>query len=224
MNRIILGYWDIRGFGERVRLVLEYMQLDYVTIKYPMGPPPKCDRSEWDRVKYTSGFDFPNLPYLIDGDLKMTESWAIMRYLAHKNNNQLYPDTPEQEIRCDMAAGVIQDFHTNFTDTIYNPDFKNLKGPYYEKLPRLLGQFDQFLQGNTWLSGEKLTYPDFDLSETLSRHVMMFPGCLEDFDRLKEYHEAFLNLGAIKKYHESSRFQKYPVHLPFAQWGHAPDA
>lgn len=34
--------------------------------------------------KYTLGLDFPNLPYLIDNekDVRLTQSMAIMRYLA----------------------------------------------------------------------------------------------------------------------------------------------
>lgn len=35
------------------------------------------------------GFDFPNLPYLIDGDLKLTESKAIIKYLARKWDKRL---------------------------------------------------------------------------------------------------------------------------------------
>jgi len=222
MAKIILGYWNMRGLGERIRLMMEFMEIKYENVKYTMGPPPDLNRSEWDKVKYTLGLDFPNLPYIIDRDIKMTESWAIMRYLARKNNNQLYPETPEQEIRCDMAVGVIHDFRTTFTHIIYNPDFQNLKGPYLEKLPAKLELFENFLKGNRWLAGEKLTYADFALAETLTRHQMMFPGCLDKFSKLNQFHEAFLSLDAIKKYHESDRFQKYPMHLPYAQWGHGP--
>jgi glutathione S-transferase len=32
------------------------------------------------------GFDFPNLPYLIDGELKLTETTAILMYLPMKAN------------------------------------------------------------------------------------------------------------------------------------------
>ena len=30
------------------------------------------------------GFEFPNLPYLIDGDTKITETIGIMQYIAKK--------------------------------------------------------------------------------------------------------------------------------------------
>ena len=212
----------MRGLGERIRLMLEYMKLPYEDIKYYPGAYPNFDRTEWESCKYKLGLDFPNLPYIIDGDLKMTESWAIMRYLARKNNNQLYPELGMQEIRCDMAVGVIHDFRTNFTLMIYNTDFHNLKVSYVETLPQKLEKFDKFLLGNKWLAGEKLTYADFALAETLLRHEMMFPGCLDHFKNLKRFHEAFQGLDAIKSYHESNRFMKFPMHLPYAQWGHGP--
>ena len=33
--------------------------------------------------------DFPNLPYLIDGEVKLSESWAIAKYIARKYGKQL---------------------------------------------------------------------------------------------------------------------------------------
>lgn len=39
---------------------------------------------EWLADKPNLGLAFPNLPYLIDGDVKLTQSLAIMRYLARK--------------------------------------------------------------------------------------------------------------------------------------------
>lgn len=217
MSKVILGYWNMRGMGERIRLMMEYMGLNYENVKYPID-----DKSKWFNAKFTLGLDFPNLPYIIDGSVKMTESWAIMKYLAHKNNDQLYPGSGTEEIRCNMAVGVVHDFRTNFVQMIYNPDFKNLKNSYIDLLPVKLELFDKFLQDNAWLAGEKLTYVDFALAETLTRHLMIFPGCLDKFSNVKRFHDTFLNLKPLKDYYASSRFQKYPMHLPHAQWGHGP--
>jgi glutathione S-transferase len=37
--------------------------------------------------KQSIGFDFPNLPYLIDGDFKLTESSAIAKYIIKRSGN-----------------------------------------------------------------------------------------------------------------------------------------
>ena len=52
--------------------------------QYQQGPAPDFDRQVWFDEKFSLGLDFPNLPYLIDHakDVKLTQSMAIMRYIA----------------------------------------------------------------------------------------------------------------------------------------------
>uniref|UniRef100_A0A4X1UTN1 glutathione transferase n=1 Tax=Sus scrofa TaxID=9823 RepID=A0A4X1UTN1_PIG len=47
---------------------------------------PDYDRGQWLSDKFKLGLDFPNLPYLIDGAHKLTQSNAILRYIARKHN------------------------------------------------------------------------------------------------------------------------------------------
>lgn len=63
---ITLGYWKIRARGEILRLLMNYLNLEYEEKNYT----PK----EWFTTKDSLGMDFPNLPYLFDGNLKITES------------------------------------------------------------------------------------------------------------------------------------------------------
>ena len=51
-----------------------YLDVDFVDKLYEVGEAPGYDRSCWYDVKYTLGLEFPNLPYLIDGDIKLTET------------------------------------------------------------------------------------------------------------------------------------------------------
>uniref|UniRef100_A0A4X1URQ5 Glutathione S-transferase n=1 Tax=Sus scrofa TaxID=9823 RepID=A0A4X1URQ5_PIG len=83
---LILGYWDIRGLAHAIRLLLEYTDSSYEEKKYTLGDAPDYDRSQWLSDKFKLGLDFPNLPYLIDGAHKLTQSNAILRYIARKHN------------------------------------------------------------------------------------------------------------------------------------------
>jgi len=65
-----LGYWGIRGLAEPIRLLAEYVGVAYTNKKY-------TSYEEWTADKFSLGFDFPNLPYWVDGSVKITESDAI---------------------------------------------------------------------------------------------------------------------------------------------------
>lgn len=79
-----LGYWNIRGLGAQIRYLLHYLGVEFEDRMYAAGPAPDFDRSEWLNEKYTLGLDFPNLPYLIDDGVRLTETAAIMKYLCSK--------------------------------------------------------------------------------------------------------------------------------------------
>ena len=74
----ILRYWASPWRGNPIRLLLEYLNIDYEEKRY-------TDPNEWfEKDKLALDLDFPNLPYLIDGDMKLTESMNIMTYLPTK--------------------------------------------------------------------------------------------------------------------------------------------
>ena len=64
-----LGYWNIRGLAQPIRLLLEYTEIPWVDELYKQEGPNSSkpfDKSCWFNVKNSLGLDFPNLPYLID--------------------------------------------------------------------------------------------------------------------------------------------------------------
>ena len=61
-----LGYWGVRGGGQVSRLLLGYTGLEFEDVRY-------TEREKWfEDDKKNLGLDFPNLPYLIDGDFKFS--------------------------------------------------------------------------------------------------------------------------------------------------------
>ena len=73
-----IGYWNIRGLAAGMRYMMKYMGQEYEMVGYQQGEAPDYDSSCWKDVKFTLGLEFPNLPYLIDGDFKLTETVAIV--------------------------------------------------------------------------------------------------------------------------------------------------
>ncbi|NWY03237.1 GSTM5 transferase, partial [Nothoprocta ornata] len=139
---------------------------------------PDYDKSQWIKEKEKLGLDFPNLPYFIDGKTKLTQSNAILRYIARKHNmcecrgcraggtggpagrSRAPPpaggDTEEEKVRVDMLENQVMDFRMSLVMVCYNPEFEKLKPGYLEQLPGKLKLFSSFLGDRKWFVGDKV--------------------------------------------------------------------
>ncbi|GIX96608.1 glutathione S-transferase Mu 1 [Caerostris darwini] len=79
MGKPLLGYWDLRGLAEPIRYLLHYVKVDFEDKRY------QFTQDGWQKDKFALGLDFPNLPYYMEGDVKLTQSTAILRHLARKH-------------------------------------------------------------------------------------------------------------------------------------------
>uniref|UniRef100_A0A8C0YYG5 Glutathione S-transferase n=1 Tax=Canis lupus familiaris TaxID=9615 RepID=A0A8C0YYG5_CANLF len=200
-----------------VRLLLEYTDSHYEEKKYTMGDAPDYDRSQWLNEKFKLGLDFPNLPYLIDGAHKITQSNAILRYIARKHN--LCGETEEEKIRVDILENEVMDTRIYFARICYSPDFEKLKPEYVKAIPNKMKLYSQFLGKRPWFAGEKLTYVDFLVYDILDLHRIFEPTSLDAFPNLKEFMARFEGLKNISAYMKSSRFIPGPLFLKIAMWG-----
>ncbi|XP_036624478.1 glutathione S-transferase Mu 3-like [Trichosurus vulpecula] len=213
---MIFGYWDIRGLAHAIRLLLEYTDSNYEEKLYRCGEAPDYDRSQWLDVKFKLGLDFPNLPYLIDGERKLTQSNAILRYIARKHN--MCGETEDEKIRVDLLENQVMDFRMQLVRISYSPDFEKLKPGYLEQLPDQLKLFSQFLGKRTWFAGDKITFVDFIVYDVLDQNRMLEPKCLDEFPNLKDFLARFEALEKIAAYMRSDRFYKLPIHNKMAKW------
>ena len=84
MSIIKIGYWKLRGRAQIPRLLLSYTNTPFEEKWYDFS-----NGQEWRaNDKLNLGFDFPNLPYLIEGDFKLTETKAIIQYIIKKSGNK----------------------------------------------------------------------------------------------------------------------------------------
>ncbi|XP_018422494.1 PREDICTED: glutathione S-transferase Mu 1-like isoform X3 [Nanorana parkeri] len=213
---MILGYWDIRGLAHSIRLLLEYTGTPYEEKLYVTGDAPNYDRSQWLDVKEKLGLDFPNLPYLLDGDVKLTQSNTILRYIACKHG--LCGESESEINNVSLIENQSMDFRMGLVSIAYNPQFETLKGPYLEKLPVALGRFSRFLGDRHWFAGDKITFADFLMYDVLDQHRILDPNCLQNFQNLQDFLTRFETLPAIAAYMKSPRFMKTPINSRMASW------
>ncbi|XP_032752819.1 glutathione S-transferase Mu 2-like [Rattus rattus] len=178
---------------------------------------PNFDRSQWLSEKFKLGLDFPNLPYLIDGSHKITQSNAILRYLGHKHH--LCGETEEERIRVDILENQAVDTRRQLAMVCYSPEFEKRKPEYLEGLPDKMKLYSEFLGKRPWFAGNKITYVDFLVYDVLDKHRMFEPKCLDAFPNLMDFMARFEALEKISAYMKSSRFLSGPVYLKTALWG-----
>ncbi|CAL4107542.1 unnamed protein product, partial [Meganyctiphanes norvegica] len=211
MSTPTLYYWDIRGLGQHIRLLLEYTGTEF------QDTHPK----NWSGDKFKLGLDFPNLPYYVDGDVKLTQSNAIMRHIARKHN--MCGKTDKERDQCDMVEGFAMDMRMDWGFMCYvnhmkdNYDLDKEKSQYLkDKLPVKLKQLSEFLGEREWFIGESVTYVDPIIYELLSINLVLSNTCLKDFKNLQNFHDRFEALEPIKGYMASDRYKKRSINSPVA--------
>lgn len=149
-----LGYWGIKGRAEAIRLELAYLNLQYNEVN-PTSPAEVAVLAEKHHL------DFPNLPYIVDGDYHLTESLAIPLYIANKAGASEFfgKAGPEQAVH-QMLVGVLQDFNQSLYEVFFSADYATLfeqKAAFFNKK---LKQLSDFLGQKQFFLGY-VTYSDF---------------------------------------------------------------
>jgi glutathione S-transferase len=175
---------------------------------------------EWIKDKADGlGLDFPNLPYYIDGEIKLTQSMAICRFLARKHG--LIAESDPATVRQDLAEYQILDLRTALVRLGYQEYSDEAKAKYLnETLPRHLTLLSKFLGDHEWLTGEKLNFVDFLLYDVLDWHLYLEPDCLKDYNNLAALMKRVEELPKIKAWMGSSKFKTWPLFNKVAKWGY----
>ena len=98
---------------------MAYLGVEFEDEVYEQGDGPDFDRSAWMNVKDTLGLVFPNLPYIIDGNVKLSETYAIMKYIAAKFGPQLLGSDPENIAKVEMVASQVIELKGSVTMPCY---------------------------------------------------------------------------------------------------------
>lgn len=214
-NKIILGYWPVKGIAQVPRYLLEYTGLSYVDKFYTSD-------EEWAQTKQSGEFDFPNLPYIIDGNFKLTESSAISRWIPvrAKNSNLLGGDEYDQ-FQVQMLSGVLVDVAQSFFTIVFAPkdSFEATKAAELAKMELKFGYLSKYLGEKDWLLGY-ITIADFQAAHMLDVFSKIDGNFLNKWKNLEDLQARFFNLDPIKKYVESSKNPKLFVPPELSSWGY----
>ncbi|CAG9314995.1 unnamed protein product [Blepharisma stoltei] len=169
MQQPILGYWEARGYAEPLRMLLTHLGVAFEDRLYHFGPAPDFNRLEWINVKETLGMEFPNLPYFIDENIKLSETLAIYEYICAKYNPSYLGNTIVEKAYVSMITGVLRDLNSQVSNACYPKEAAALIPRALESQRPVIARLVKYLEGKTFLVGDHPTYVDFLLYEILDK-------------------------------------------------------
>ncbi|CAJ0603059.1 unnamed protein product [Cylicocyclus nassatus] len=198
-----LHYFDVRGRGEPIRLILEYYGVKY--------DDHRIKEEDWPNLKEDA--PLRKLPWLEvdDGKLKISQTSAICRYLAKSLNANDYfgGATKSDSAKCDMYADAFMDFFTLAVERVFehDPDLKAKKDEDFEKrYPDHLKVLEEHLKenGGQCFVGKKILWCDLVAVTVLSMAEEAKTELLQNFPDLQSYYKSMRNLPEIKDYIENN--------------------
>jgi len=213
MAPIKLAYWKIRGLAQPIRILLGYTDTEFEDIRYECDDAPPHACAEWAKDKENLGLDFPNLPYLFDGDIKITQSNACLRYIGRKN--KLDGESELEKSRVDMMESQAMDFRNIWVNFCYGGTKETLETrsvAYRKKChDNYLIRFENFLNSKTFFAGDKVTFVDFPMYELLTQHLHFDAALLDTYPNLKAFLKRFEELPKIAAFLKSDKCFKGPM-------------
>jgi protein disulfide-isomerase-like protein len=197
---VTLRYFDARGRGESIRLVLEDAGVAY--------SDSRLSWDQWLAIKpNTDLFAFGQVPQLSIDGIELVQSGAIIRYLGRKHN--LYGSNNAESTAIDVAIGGFEDLRTKYNALVYDAAFGTKRTAYEtDVLPVWLAHFERLLlkQGGIWFgSSSKFSIADIDGFDVLSLQVELKPTCLASFPALTAFMRRVIARPTIVAYFASGR-------------------
>ena len=217
-QEITVGYWPIRGLAGGVRNLLAYCEIPFQNRLYK-------DPEEWfQKDKYQIGFDFPNLPYIIDGETKLTESKALMEYVPIRTNRKdLLGDDDQKFIKVQVAWNAVWDLRVALNELCWTKgNFETEKEDIFAngKAKSLLTHLNGYLENKEWLCGF-LSIADFQLFETIDLIQDLDAKKLDSYPKLTKFYKRFIEIPQIQTHRQSDKFIKTWFTPGMATWTNA---
>jgi len=207
-----LGYWEIKGRAEAIRFELAYLGIEYKEVN-------PASREEVAVIAEKHQLDFPNLPYLVDGDFHLTESLAIPLYIANKAGaSDLFGKAGPEKATHQMLVGLLQDFNQSLYEVFFSSDYNTLfdqKAAYFNKKLKQLSDFlgqKQFFLGYVTYS-DLLFYSYFHGLQVILRSLDK-AGSIESHANLNGLNQRVAGLKGIKEFLANDVRSKLPFLPP----------
>jgi glutathione S-transferase len=219
-----LGYWKIRGLAAPIRMLLHYCDVPFEDVRHEQGGPPDFSGADWLEKKFTLGLAIPNVPYYIDDRGRLTQSLAIMRYVAARHGSReggLGYDTPH----VDMIANAAMDLRNAFAACSYGSrTMDDVESAVALQIRPQLQIWEAHISGcPAFCAGERLSFADFFLAEHIEQIRLVLPRAVDGCPALLAYAERFFALDKIQAFMRTPYYMHRPVNNKVAIVGNELD-
>ena len=151
-------YTDATPNGLKISIALEEMRLDYKVHHVFLG-------GEQFTPEFTVMNPNNKIPVLIDDGLVITESGAILLYLAERTG-KLLPADPAARIRAiEMLMFQMGSLGPMFGQFLvfaaaWGDEFPKVTTRYFKEVSRIMGVLNARLEGRDYLAGDEFTIAD----------------------------------------------------------------
>jgi glutathione S-transferase len=163
-----MGYWNIRGRGAYVKLAFASVGVDYVYTGYAEPEADKWFKVDKPALAATS-MTLPNLPYLKDGDVLITEHDAIFRHIFRKYKPEMLGTTLTEQAEVDQFLSYWTSVNVIVRGACYtiSEPTEEARKALLEKFRYHLDRIDARLATRKFLLGDTLTAADVYMYETV---------------------------------------------------------
>ena len=206
-----LTYVNGRGLGERIRFVLYAAGIEFNEVFIQ-------SKSEFESLKNSGKLIFGQLPILeIDGKV-ITQTDAMIRYIARHHN--LNGRNDDDVVRLDMVYDGIKDcaisriavgleFGTEEEKVQSKNGMKTQVAKYFPKFEKILK--DNLEGTGNYLVGSQLTFVDVIMAHEFDWfYDVLGEDLLNDYPTLKKYRDSLVLQPNIAKFLSSPQKKPYP--------------
>lgn len=218
--QITVGYWAIKGLAAPLRMMVMYSGYRLKAENYDLMID---ENGEWSRDKWFDVKDafkdknpLINLPYVIDGDILITQSNACLAYLGRKFD--MFGDSPLEHSYCEQLLCECMDIRNSVVSFSYGRSgidaivwISNIfaHGASLYKLNLWLNR--KISKENcdaTFFVGNRPSAPDFHIWEMCDqiKNIITFynlADAFEQYPHLAEFHNKFKELPNNSRYLQS---------------------
>ena len=205
-GKMTLMQWDVRGFTESIRMLMEYLHIDYKEIKLELDDLKPIETSEelWTSVKESLGLDFPSLPNLCDLEHKVSLSCtiAICKYLAQKYRPKMVGSAMNEYAEIDSVLLICHDMR-NAVIEAHEKGWEKSKEDALTLVKEKLGYFNKFMKSRIWISGKQPSVADFIFSEMIELLLHIDSTMIDAYPNCRKWLRKFCAIPEIVKYKSS---------------------